>query len=188
MVRGGVIIACTAMLIMVAACTGTPAAGSDHSPSPGNATASSSAVAYAACMRSHHVPNYPDPDSQGNLPKGGASQFGVSSSVFAAAQAACQQLLPATGGSFADRERQCYQGGVCPADVVNQMMTVGQKFARCMRSHSVPNWPDPSLDPQGKPFFDLSGHGWTRDQWHAPAMTAKAMQCARIAGGSLATG
>lgn len=181
-------VAVVAILIMTA-CSGAPSpAGSGGSPTPGHASGSSSAVAYSACMRSHAVPNYPDPDSSGNLPKGDAAHFGVAGSVYRAAQSACHNLLPATGGSFDQRVRQCYLGGVCPADLVHQMMTVGQKFARCMRSHGVANWPDPSLDPQGKPYFNLSAHGWTRDQWHAPAMITKANQCSRTAGGSLATG
>jgi len=139
-------------------------------------------------MRAHGVPGYPDPDSSGQLPKGDAARFGVSGSAFGAAQSACRKLLPAAGGSFDDQERQCYLGGVCPAPLVHQMMTTGQKFADCMRSHQVSNWPDPTLDPQGRPYFDLSANGWTRDQWHAPAMAMKAERCSESAGGTLATG
>jgi hypothetical protein len=29
-------------------------------------------------------------------------------------------------------------------------------FARCMRSHGVPNWPDPSVDSRGRPVFAIS--------------------------------
>jgi hypothetical protein len=35
------------------------------------------AVAYSHCMRSHGVPRYPDPYSDGQLPKVGAQQLGV---------------------------------------------------------------------------------------------------------------
>ena len=60
-------------------------------------------------MRDHGAPNYPDPDSSGNLQKTSAQQLGVSRSAFNAAQRACQDKLPSnTGGSFADRVRQCY--------------------------------------------------------------------------------
>lgn len=177
------------MLILVTGCAGTPSATrSGTSPTPGHATASASTVAYAACMRSHGVPKYPDPDSNGGLPKGGADQFGVSNAVFQAAQSACQNLLPATNGSLEQQIRECYQGGVCPPDLVTNMMTLGQKFASCMRSHGVSNWPDPSLDPAGKPYFNLTGHGWTHDQWHSSAIVTKSRQCASVAGGALVTG
>jgi Secretory lipase len=46
-------------------------------------------------MRSHGVPDYPDPDSSGQLPKpspANETQLGVSDSQFNAAQAACQHL------------------------------------------------------------------------------------------------
>jgi hypothetical protein len=72
---------------------------------------------------------------------------------------------------------------------VQQMLTVGRKFAQCMRSHGVSNWPDPTLDSQGRPFFNLSGHGITRSEGHSSQMRkAKAVECNRVAGGGLATG
>jgi hypothetical protein len=140
-------------------------------------------------MRSHGVPKYPDPDSSGQLPKTSAQRLGVSSSQLHAAQRACQPLLPATGGSFDQQVRQCYLAGNCPPVLVQQMLTVGRKFAQCMRSHGVSNWPDPTLDSQGRPFFNLSGHGITRSEGHSSQMRkAKADECNRVAGGGLATG
>jgi hypothetical protein len=44
-------------------------------------------------MRSHGVPNFPDPPNGGAVPKGSAQQFGVSSSQLQARQTACQQLV-----------------------------------------------------------------------------------------------
>jgi hypothetical protein len=91
------------------------------------------------------------------LPKGGAQRFGVSSSVFTAAQSTCQHLLPATGGALtASSLQQCYLAQVCPQDLVQHAMTAGQAFAQCVRSHGVSNWPDPSIDPQGRPLFDIN--------------------------------
>ena len=59
------------------------------------------AVAYSACVRSHGVPNYPDPGSDGNLPKGSVQAFGVSNSQHQAAQRACRHLLPNSDTRFA---------------------------------------------------------------------------------------
>ncbi len=106
-------------------------------------------------FRLHALPRpagLPRPTSGGGIPKESAQHLGVSSSQFYAAQRACQHLLPATGGSLtASSLQQCYLAGVCPQALVQQAMNAGLKFARCMRSHTVPNWPDPTIDSQGRP-------------------------------------
>ncbi len=35
--------------------------------------------------------------------------------------------------------------------MVQHVMTQLRSFAQCMRSHGVPNWPDPTIDSQGRP-------------------------------------
>jgi hypothetical protein len=81
------------------ACGGSDSPGAVGCGSPGN-SALASAVAYSACMRSHGVPNYPDPGSDGNLPKGNAQAFGVSNSQYQAAERACRHLLPNSDTGF----------------------------------------------------------------------------------------
>jgi hypothetical protein len=76
-------------------------------------------VAYSACMRSHGVPNFPDPDSNGQILKGDAQRFGVSTSQLQAAQQACQPLYPNNGGSLAGslpsmRGGDAMSGGTTP--------------------------------------------------------------------------
>lgn len=164
----------------------TPSGSQSGSQLP-SSSGSGDPVAYSRCMRSHGVPNYPDPGSGGQLPKTDAERLGVSSSQFQAAQQACQSQLPATDGSLDQQERQCYLAGTCPPALVQQMLTVGRKFATCMRSHGVPNWPDPTLDAQGRPFFEISRAGITYEQWHSDSMRAKAEACGNEAGGGLAT-
>ncbi len=131
-------------------------------------------------MRSHGVPDYPDPGSGGTLPKPGAQAFGVSSSQFSAAQRACQHLLPATGASI----QQCEMTGDCPQAVVQQALNVMRKYARCIRSHGVPNWPDPTIDSQGRPFFDVSNVGITHQYTHSTLFESKDRVCERLVGGS----
>jgi len=80
-------------------------------------------------MRSHGVSKLPDPDSSGAIPKESLQQLGVSSTVFQAAQNACQHLLP--NGS---ESSQAWD---------QQTMSALWRFARCVRSHGVSNWPDP---------------------------------------------
>jgi hypothetical protein len=108
-------------------------------------------------MRSHGVPDYPDPTSSGRLQKTSAGHLGVSSSEFSAAQNACQHLLPATGGSLtAGSLQQCYLAEVCPQALVQQAVNAGLRFAQCMRAHRVADWPDPSIDSEGRPVFNIT--------------------------------
>jgi hypothetical protein len=39
--------------------------------------------------------------------------------------------------------------------LVQQAVNAGREFARCMRSHGVPNWPDPTVDSEGRPLFNI---------------------------------
>lgn len=119
-----------AALVLLAACGGSPAAtGSGAAPS-----ANSQAIAYSQCMRSHGVPDFPDPTSNG-IPKETAQQLGVSGSQYQAATQACGHLLPNGGGGPTQAE-------------VQQEWTGMLDFARCMRAHGVPDWPDPIPYPQ----------------------------------------
>jgi hypothetical protein len=131
-------------------------------------------------MRSHGVPNYPDPDSSGQLPKGDAQQFGVSTSQYQGAQQACQHLLP-TGGSLQQQEDQCMQNSDCPPALVQQMLTADRKLARCMRSHGVLNFPDPTTDSNG-PVFNITNAGISDAASHTSQFEAKLDECARLVG------
>ncbi len=117
-------------LALLAACSGSP---------PPDGPVSSQAVAFSHCMRSHSVPDFPDPASGGGVPKVTPQQAGVSQAGFQAAQLACAHLLQPA-----------------PAQVP-QIMTGLLNFARCMRAHGIPNWPDPSTDRNGQPVFDIPG-------------------------------
>jgi len=132
-------------------------------------------------MRSHGMPNYPDPDGSGQLPKTGAALLGVSSSQYAAAQQVCRPMLP-TGGSLQQREHECMQNNDCPPDLVQQMMAGDLKLARCMRSHGVPNFPDPTNSGSSGPVFNITKVGISDAASHAPAFMAKLTVCGRLTG------
>lgn len=138
------IIAMAVLAMLAAACSGSPSStgpgGSSNAGGSANfEAASSKAVAFSHCMRSHGVPDFPDPTRRGGVPKVTPQQVGVSNSHFQVAQRACAQLLQPTQAQ------------------VPQMMTGVLKFARCMRSHGVPDWPDPSIDSNGQPIFNIPG-------------------------------
>src|SRR5882757_8526973 len=130
----------TAILALLAACTGSPSPAGG-SPTEEGLTGTPSAVGYSQCMRSHGVPNFPDPNGSGEIPKATAQQLGVSSAQYQTAQTACAHLLPNSGEAS-------------QAEIA-QMMSGMRGFAHCMRSHAVSNWPDPSTDNAGYPIFYL---------------------------------
>ena len=176
-----VIVAAAALAMLAAACAGgSSSGGSGGSSSSAGSTSSPSAVAYSACMRSRGVPNFPDPDNSGQLPKGDAQRFGVSSSELQAARQNCRQLLPNNGPAVnAGSIQQCMLAGDCPQALVQQVLTEERNFARCMRVHGVPNWPDPTIDSEGRPVFAVS---ISKDGFdpYSPQIWAKGNECSRL--------
>lgn len=125
----------TPRVASIAAATSLPAS----SAAPSDASASTGALAFSQCMRAHDVSHFPDPNGDGTLPKVGPQQLGVSSGQFQAAQQACGYLLRSTSTQLA------------------QTLTGMRNFARCLRSHGLHDWPDPTTDSAGVPVFDLYG-------------------------------
>ena len=107
--------------LLATACGG----GSSPASAGGGPTHVQAALAYARCMRAHGVPDFPDPDSNGQF---NVDRHSVSSQETAANQV-CHHLLN-TGDQ---------------ANAARQQQGLGQalKYARCMRAHGVPNFPDP---------------------------------------------
>ena len=185
------IIATAALALPATACSGGSSSGSPvvtnvaSSTRSGSSSPSSSAsndpVAYSRCMRSHGVANFPDPDSNGQLSKGDARLFGVSTSQLQAAQTACQPLYP-NNGSFQQQTQQCMLTGECPQALVQQVLIAERKFAQCMRADGVPDWPDPTTDSEGRPVFPLSNvPGHDRSYWRSPQLMSKDDECQRQA-------
>jgi hypothetical protein len=171
--------ATTVLALLAAACSGIgpSSARSGGSPGAGGSATSASAVAYSACMRSQGVPNYPDPDSNGQLPKGNAQDFGVSNSQYRAAERACRHLLSNSDTTFNASLTQCLETGDCPHALVQRALTEGRKFAQCMRNHGVPNWPDPTIDSIGRPSFQVTAAGISIAATRSPQMLSKIGHC-----------
>jgi hypothetical protein len=131
-------------------------------------------------VRTRGVPDYPDPDRTGQLPKADARSLGVSSSQLRVAEQACQHLLPNAGVAInADSVQQCMEAANCPQALVHQVLDEERSFARCMRSQGVPNWPDPSVDPQGRPVFGISISKLGFDPY-SPQVWAKGNACSHL--------
>ena len=124
-----VITVLAAAVLLAAGCSDSPSATAPAAPNAGASADSAIPVAYSRCMRSHGIPNFPDPNSSGQIPKNEILQLGVSTSVLQTAQRACQRLWPYQAPTQAQQRQQL-------ADDL--------KFAQCMRSHGVPDFPDPT--------------------------------------------
>jgi hypothetical protein len=114
--------------------TSSPDAGGSGSPRDRRGAL----VAFAACMRQHGVPSFPDPKAVGRgyrLTFGTENGIDVSSPGFKNAQKACKKLLP--GGGTPSRQEQ------------ERQLREALEYARCMRSHGMPDYPDPTVSGDG---------------------------------------
>jgi hypothetical protein len=119
-------------LVLPVACAAVLAACGSSGISGGASTGTRAGVRFARCMRSHDVPNFPDP---------GGSFAGVSkqSPAFRSAMQKCVTLEPpatSTGKPFSESQR---------------MAALAQ--VRCMRDHGMPTFPDPTFPNSGGELF-----------------------------------
>jgi hypothetical protein len=131
-------------------------------------TAQSGLVAYSGCMRSHEVPEFPDPDSSGEIPKEAVIPL-ANSPQFRAAATACEHLLP--------------NGSLGPQETAQQQRTqvAGElSFAGCMRSHGVTSFPDPTA--QGLSIGMIQAQGI---DLHSPAVLRVVDACLPASHGAL---
>jgi hypothetical protein len=122
-----------ALTLTVASCSAAVAAcGSSNKTS--NQSSSASGIKFVDCMRSHGVPNLPDPSTEGGIQIQAGSGVNPQSPAFKAAEAQCAKLLP-----------QGRPGSVEPTSEqeMQQMLAV----SKCMRAHGVGGFPDPTLGP-----------------------------------------
>jgi hypothetical protein len=172
--QAGALAAAAGLVLLAAACGGGTSSNSAPASStpPGGGTSSTSAPVSAAyvtdklglarCLRAHGVPNYPDPDSSGQEPAN-TKQL-IYSPQGQAAVSACSYWNNRVHGDVAAENQALL------ADYV--------KFAQCMRSHGLPNFPDPTIA-EGRVEFLLSSSQDGFDP-HSPQVLAKAHQCESV--------
>ena len=115
--------ALTATAMLVAACGGNSPSGATGS------TQYNKALAFSKCMRSHGALGFPDPTSQGTIT---VTQALMNNPQIQSAAPSCKNLLP--------------RGAVqLPAALQRKLDTQALQYAACMRSHGIPNFPDPII-------------------------------------------
>ncbi len=125
--------AVAALSLLAAGC------GGGSATTAATTTAQSGTLAYAHCMHSHAVPNFPDPTSSGEIPKDKIVAL-VGTPQFQAAQSACQRVMPA--GGLGPQE---------PAVPQRTRLADALAFARCMRARGFTSFPDPTNQGQLTP-------------------------------------
>jgi len=130
----------------VASIGGTTTSSSQSAGPPAGSAASASGGAnltlklqngekFAQCMRSHGIPNFPDPSSGGAISIGPGSGIDPSSPKFQQATAACDKLLP--------------NGGQPSPQQIEKMQKAALAFSACMRKHGLTDFPDPTFSGGG---------------------------------------
>lgn len=112
-------------LVATACKMATAACGSSSNPhTTAGGDDATQGIAFADCMRSHGVPNFPDPSDTGGgiqLPQG-------SSPALEAAVRDCRALQP---------------GGAGPSQATAQQKAMMLHLSQCMRAQGVTGFPDP---------------------------------------------
>ena len=144
--RAGALAAAAAgVAVLATACGGGTSSSTPGVPTLADIT--NQALAYAKCMRSHGITNFPDPTVQDTArSKGvGFSLNGLDSrsAQFQSASKVC--------------ERQTGFGHISPAQLQAGMNAL-LKVAECMRSHGIANFPDP-FENSHQIGFNFTGTG-----------------------------
>jgi hypothetical protein len=136
--------------------------GTSSTRNRGASNTQAQAVRYADCVRGHGVSNFPDPSPEGgfNLRALGSE---AGSPTLLAAQTACANMQPGRSGR--------------PAPFTGEQQRQMVAKAECIRSHGVPNLPDPTnVSPGffGEPYLP---RGWSNQ---APAVVKALNACAHV--------
>jgi hypothetical protein len=126
------IVGVVGLTLLASACGGSSGAkvAQADTTTGSNPSAADEPNAYSQCMRSHGVGNFPDPDSGGALKTQGID---TNSPTFQAAARAWKSLAPTAAPPAQQAQLQA------------QLLA----FAKCMRSHGLPAFPDPQSESDG---------------------------------------
>src|SRR5580704_682779 len=161
-----------AVALLVSACGGSkkPPASTVSGRSAGTNSVVKDAYRYSACMRSHGVTNFGDPHVSSN---GNSVQIAVhvdpaitESPDFKSAQKSCAHIMPAPSNGPSPAQVQAHTDAILA-------------FAKCMREHGFPKFPDPNNQGQLSPSA-LSQAGINLQQ---PAIKPAAYACVPLTHG-----
>jgi len=105
--------------------------------------ASNSDYEIAQCMRAHRVPNFPDPTTGP-----GGEGFSITKAIGSSSTVTINGIA-FSGPAFLSAAKTCHlsTGPTAPFSEAQKQAFVAK--AHCLRTHGVPNFPDPSVGPGG---------------------------------------
>lgn len=166
MTRAHLLLWAFAVLIPAVSLAACGASGQPSGTTTNAAAGVASQLELTQCMRAHGVPNFPDPRSgTGGYSIGatpGSSTLTVDGTTFA-------------GPAFESAVKTCrlFGGGSGPPPITEAQKRKAVAFARCIRKHGVPNYPDP-IFPAGGGIEQGGGAGINRG---SPAFQSAVAVC-----------
>ena len=169
--------ALAAFALIAAGCGGSSGAGVARADSTQAMTTSTglsgsskrqALVAFSACMRRNGVANFPDPEPSGSGMKLSTEGLDANTPQFKNAQRVCKRLLP-NGGNSTPQEQ---------ADHLREAL----RYAACMRTHGVPEFPDPKVSGDGGIAWGELGPRFGTDP-NSPQFKAAQDACKELAPG-----
>jgi hypothetical protein len=114
----------------------SPASGSGSSSPESSASTQQKMVKFSQCMRTHGEPEFPEP-TEGAIRIQNHNGHGPNpeSPRFQAAEKACRKYAPSKVAPSPAQQAKLQEGAL--------------NFSKCMRSHGVPNFPDPEFHHSG---------------------------------------
>jgi hypothetical protein len=117
--------------LLAAACGGSSTETNTFAPG----ATYTQALAFAKCMRSNGVPQFPDPDRQGNFNNTQIEALQNNDPQADNAIHQCRSVLPNAGTGLTSEQMQTIQ---------QQNLHNAVKAAHCMRARGITNFPDPA--------------------------------------------
>jgi len=153
------------------------AGGAGGSPSGGGQSSSASiaggsynqALKFSQCMRSHGLPDFPDPGANGAIQFSSSNGITPGSPQFDAAQKACRKFMPNKGAQLSPAQQ---------AKALAQAL----KFSQCMRAHGIADFPDPQAGNGGIGIRIKAGPGSNLNP-NNPQFQAAQAACQKAGGG-----
>jgi hypothetical protein len=122
----------------------SPASGGGSSSPESSASTQQKMVKFSQCMRTHGEPEFPEPTEGGiRIQSHNGHGPNPESARFQAAEKACSKYAPSK---------------VAPSPAQQaKMQESALNFSKCMRSHGVPNFPDPEFHSGGGVGIRIGG-------------------------------
>ncbi len=167
-----------ALLITMAASVAITGCGGSHPSGTPAASVKSDGLKYAACVRAHGVPDFPDP---GSAKFGGTvSLKGGKATVDGHPLSESAAVVQSATGRCAKDVASSY-GPRYSAAQLARIRTGALAMSKCMRAHGLSSYPDLSVSPgPGGHGFVVGIPGLSHAQVTSPAFKRANITCSRL--------